>query len=203
MKKLTAIRSVAFAAAATLAMAASAQNNVELGNPEFLGDGCLPGSASAVLSNDRQSLSILFSGYSTEAGYTTGKQFDRKACNMAIPVRVPQGISVSIFSVDYRGYNNLPRGAFSDFNVEYFFAGSRGPSFRRRFTGPINDDYIITNDLIGTAVTWSPCGREVILRANTSIRVTTNSRRDQAMATVDSTDVSAALIYRLQWRRCN
>jgi hypothetical protein len=53
------------------------------------------------------------------------------------------------------------------------------------------------------AIVWSGCGANTILRANTTMLVQSNSRRQQAMATVDSADVQAGLIYHLQWRRCH
>lgn len=197
------MRSIALALAFAVATAAtaSAQEGVALGLPSFGGTGCPAGTVSVVLSPDSRSLSILFDGYQVEAGGVTGRVFDRKSCNVAIPVHVPQGLSISILSIDYRGYNNLPRGARSVFNVEYFFAGGRGPVFSRTFQGPLDSDYLISNELVASALVWSGCGVDVNLRTNSSMRVTTTANR-QALATVDSEDVSAAIIYHLQWRRC-
>jgi hypothetical protein len=48
---------------------------------------------------------------------------------------------------------------------------------------------------------WSACGQDVLLRTNSSVRVTSPGAR-AAEATVDTEDVAAALIYRLQWRSC-
>jgi hypothetical protein len=41
----------------------------------------------------------------------------------------------------------------------------------------------------------------VNLRTNSSIRVTTTGNK-QALATVDSEDVNAAIVYLLQWKQC-
>jgi hypothetical protein len=182
--------------------AALAQSGIRVGEPSYGGTGCPAGSASVTMTPDGTSLSILFDQYVVEAGGETRRTLDRKSCNVAIPVHVPQGYSVAVIGVDYRGYNFLPRGARSDFNVEYFFAGALGPRFARSFQGPIDSDYLISNTLIASAVTWSPCGQDVILRTNTSLRAQTNARREQTLATVDSQDVNAALIYSLQWQRC-
>lgn len=195
--------SIALAALAlTLGFASAAHaENMTLGEPGYGGTGCPGGSVSATLSPDATSLSLLFDEYIVEAGGDTGKKFDRKSCNIAIPVHVPQGISVSIIAIDYRGYNNLPPGADSQFNVEYFFAGARGPTFTRKFTGPKNEDYLIQNELKAQTIVWSKCGADVNLRTNSSIRVNTKNNQ-QAMATVDTQDVSAAIIYQLQWKKC-
>jgi hypothetical protein len=175
--------------------------DITLGEPGYGGTGCPGGSVSATLSPDATSLSLLFDSYLVEAGGDTGKKFDRKSCNIAIPVHVPQGISVSVLSIDYRGYNNFSAGADSQFNVEYFFAGARGPTFTQKFKGPKDEDYLIHNELTAQTIVWSKCGADVNLRTNSSIRVNTKNNQ-QALATVDSQDVSAAIVYQLQWKKC-
>ncbi len=190
------------AAIALVATASQAHpDDISLGAPAYGGDGCPAGSVSATLSPDEKALSILFDQYQASAGGDTGRSFDRRSCNVAIPVHVPQGRSISILSIDYRGFNKLPRGGRSQFNVEYFFAGGRGPSFRRNFNGPLEDDYIISNELVADALVWSGCGVDVNLRTNSSLRVNT-SRNREALATVDSEDVTAAIVYHVQWRAC-
>lgn len=193
----TAVASAAFLLSASLAHA----DDISLGVPGFGGSGCPGGSVSATLSPDAKSLSILFDQYQVAVGGTSGKSFDRRSCNIAIPVHVPQGRSISVLAIDYRGFNHLPSGGGSQFNVEYFFAGARGPTFRKDFRGPINSDYTITNNLVADTLVWSPCGADVNLRTNSSMRVSTSANAE-AMATVDSQDVKAAIIYHLQWRAC-
>jgi Domain of unknown function (DUF4360) len=176
-------------------------DDISLGTPGYGGTGCPDGTVSATLSPDAKSLSLLFDQYQVSVGGTTGKSFDRKSCNIAIPVHVPQGLSVSILKIDYRGFNRLPRSATSQFNVEYFFAGTRGPSFQRTFRGALEEDYLINNELLAQAVVWSGCGADVNLRTNSSMRVSTVSNRE-AMSSIDSQDVNASIVYHLQWRKC-
>jgi hypothetical protein len=196
---------LALSAALAVALSGSAaladSHDIYLGQPSYGGTGCPGGTVAASLSPDAKSLSLLFDAYQAEAGGETGRSFDRKSCNVAIPVHVPQGYSVSILRIDYRGFNFLPRYASSQFNVEYFFAGSRGPTFRRNFSGPLNADFQIRNNLGIESLVWSACGADVILRTNSSMRVTTSGGR-QALSTIDSEDVNAGIVYQLQWRRC-
>lgn len=180
----------------------AAANDLQLGEPSYGGTGCPAGSASVSLSPDSKSISLLFDQYVVEAG--GARTLDRKNCNIAIPVRVPQGYSVSVFAIDYRGFVGLPAGARATLNVDYFLAGQgRGIRKTKSFSGPNNTDYLTSDQLGLEAIVWSGCGADTILRANTSMMVQSNSRRQQALATVDSADVNAGLIYHVQWRRCN
>ncbi len=189
-------------AALMLSAPAFAADDISLGKPGYGGTGCPDGSVSATLSPDAKSLSLLFDKYQVAVGGTTAKSFDRKSCNIAIPVHVPQGLSVSILKIDFRGFNQLPQSATSQFNVEYFFAGTRGPAFQKVFRGPLQEDYLINNELTVQAVVWSGCGADVNLRTNSSMRVQTVANRE-AMASIDTQDVNAGIIYQLQWRPCN
>ncbi|HBI47979.1 MAG TPA: DUF4360 domain-containing protein [Smithella sp.] len=176
-------------------------DDISLGEPGYGGTGCPAGTVSVTLSPDAKSLSLLFDQYQVAVGGETGKSFDRKSCNVAIPVHVPQGMSVSVLKIDFRGFNQLPRSATSQFNVEYFFAGTRGPSFKRVFRGPLAEDYLINNKLAVESIVWSGCGADVNLRTNSSLRVQTAGNRE-AMSSIDSEDVNAGIIYQLQWRQC-
>ncbi len=194
---------ITLALAGWLISSAAMAQSLQLGQPAYGGSGCPGGSASTVLSPDASELSILFDQYISEAGGSSGKRIDVKSCNLAVPVRVPQGWSVAIFKVDYRGYTAIPAGAQSRFTVEYFWAGSRGPRVQRTFAGPRNTDYMVTDQLLASTLVWSACGAEVNLRMNSTMMAQTNNRNEQTLATVDSVDVSSGVIYHLQWRRCN
>lgn len=177
---------------------------LQLGYPSTGGNGCPQGTVSASLSPDNAELSILFDEFIAEAGPSVGKRMDRKSCNISIPVSVPQGYSVSVIGVDYRGFVALPdRRASATFSAEYFFANSRGPRFSRNFRGEQFSDYFIENDLLVTAQVWSACGAKTNLRVNASMALMNSSRYDDAMATVDSADISSGIIYQLQWKRCH
>lgn len=189
------------AALTVLAGTQAQAESLRLGQPAYGGTGCPAGSASVSVSPDQTALSILFDSFTTEAG--SSKPIDRKSCNISIPVTVPNGYSVAVFQVDYRGFTAVPRGAQARFDAEYFWAGSRGFRVSRVFAGPYNDNYTVTDGLLATTMVWTPCGASVNLRVNASMMAQSNSRREQTIATVDSADISSGLMYHLQWRRCN
>lgn len=177
-------------------------DTIQLGYPAYGGNGCPAGTASAVVSPDGSALSIIFDQFTTEAGQGSGRTMDRKSCNIAVPVHVPNGFSISIIAVDYRGFVSLPQGASARLTAEYFFAGMRGPQFMKDFFGRQDTDYTFNNQLGVQAMVWSPCGADVNLRVNAAMMVR-NAGYQTAMATVDSADMSAGIIYQVQMRRCN
>lgn len=181
----------------------SAPNGVSLGAPVVNGSGCPIGTTAAALAPDGSALSILFNSYQVEAGGNTGKRVERKNCNIAIPIQIPQGYSVSVYNIDYRGFNGLDRGATSRFSVDYFFAGNHGPGFTKTFYGPLNQDFLLSNRLTAEATVWSACGASVDLRISTSMMLQADGRAAQSMASVDSADINSALVYSLQWKRCD
>ncbi|MEK6773482.1 MAG: DUF4360 domain-containing protein [Bdellovibrionota bacterium] len=186
------------------ALTAEAQlaKGMRLGMPDYGGTGCPAGSASVSLSPDEDAISVLFDQFTVEAG-STGRRVDRKACLLSVPVTVPQGYSIAVIQVDYRGFNVVPgNGAYNRINTEYFWAGIRGPTYSQIFRGPNNDDFTLTNGIMTENLVWTPCGASVQLRVNTSIMAQSNNRMEQTLMGVDSADISSGLIYHVQWRRC-
>jgi len=178
-------------------------DDVYLGQPGVGGSGCPSGTTSTTLSPDKKALSILFDEYSAEAGDGTGKRVDRKTCNMAIPVHVPQGLSVSVFKIDYRGFVSTPVGGSAKLSVNYFFSGIQGLRVNRNFPGGFDDEYIFSDNLQAGAIIWSECGRDVNLRINSSMMAKSNQRMDDSLGTVDSIDVTSGLKYHLKWKHCS
>ncbi len=190
----------------TLALLASSHvyaQGIRIGTPAYGGTGCPNGTASVTVSPAEDAISVLFDQFVTEAGGTTGRRFDRKSCNLTIPVRVPGGYSVAIFAVDYRGFNAVPSGGYNKLTAEYFWAGMRGPTMTRQFNGPTASDYTATDNLLASTLVWAPCGQSVNLRINAGLMSMANSAMQQTLGTVDSVDLTSGLIYHIKWQRCH
>ena len=199
MKKLLAVCLLTFVSS-TPAWAGN-PNDISLGTPGYGGTGCPQGTVTAVLSPDAKSLSVLFDQYFTQTG--RGVKLGRASCNVAVPVHVPQGLSVSLVAVDYRGFADIPQGGTGNFSVEYFFAGMKGPSRSVNFPGNYADNFTVSDTLQVGAIVWSACGEDVILRSNSNIRATKKGNfGDDAYIAVDSADFNAGIIYKLQWKHC-
>merc|ERR1711933_4121 len=158
-----------------------------LGEPTMFGSGCPEGSVQIITSFDGQTVTVLFSQYSAQ---TSGENTrDRASCNLAIPVDVEPGYSVGVFSVDYRGYTNVPpeSESYSKFSAEYFFAGVGGPKEKRTYEN-YSGEFSIVDNIYGSVI-YSECDPSVIFRINTSIVASKeSSQSSDVLIQVDSTD---------------
>ena len=181
---------------------ASGLDDVAIGYPAMGGTGCPAGSASIALSPDAKTLSVLFDSFQVEAAGATRTQ--RKSCDIAIPLHVPSGMTVSVYQIDYRGFNSLPgSGAWSRINSSYFIPGSsQSLNFSKLWQGPMDDDYLFSTPLTAQSLVWSPCGADINMRSKVSMQVSTNAYGEQALSTVDSIDMNASMLYHLNWNTC-
>lgn len=178
------------------------RKGLQLGDPIVGGSGCPAGTSAAVLSPDATQLSILFDEYIVEVG-SNNKKINRKSCNFAIPVLIPAGYSVSVFKVDYRGYMYIPRGGMGRFSAEYFFVGRRGMKVNKSFRGGTDDEFLIDNNVAISAQNWSICGKDTIIRVNSSILLKTNNNYEDAFASIDSADIDSGVVFSLNWKKCD
>lgn len=176
---------------------------IRFGYPDHGGTGCPQGSVSTTLSSDGATLAILFDQYLVESGNTVGKTVDYKSCNIRIPVDIPHGWTLSVIRADYRGYNFLAnRNSSAVMSLQYSFgAGNSGRRYNRTFYGPLNDSYLISDQLPVESFVTSRCGERTIFNINTSIRNVSRDGR-QALTTLDSADLSSGIVYQLSWKRC-
>ncbi len=184
---------------ASQAQAAPNVSGVKISSTAYGGNGCPSGSASVVISPDKTSVSFLFDEYIAEAGGQGQRTFDRKKCDIALGLKIPRGISVSLVDADYRGFHDLPRGATATFTRDYFFAGKTGPSLKKTWRGARSDDFKVTDNLAVMAKVWSKCGTDVILRSKSAATVKTK-RGHEALMMVDSIDLKSKTLFRYNFR---
>jgi hypothetical protein len=194
-----------FLTLATMMLSLAVNAQIQLGSPIYGGTGCPAGTASVSLTEDQQTLSILFDSFVAQAPTAQNATFDRKSCNLRIPVRVGPGYQVALIAFDYTGFAAIPSGGRGQFEARYAYVGQQRPAiFRKNFMGPQVSNYSLKNELISTSMDWSPCstGRDLMMTVDANILAMTNSRYDAAQLSIDSVDVSAGLLYKVQLRRC-
>jgi hypothetical protein len=190
--------------AALLLSVAAANAQISLGSPVYGGTGCPAGSASVSLTEDQQTLSILFDSFVVQAPTVQNAMFDRKSCNLRIPVRVGPGYQVALIAFDYNGFAAIPSGGRGNFEARYAYVGQMRPAIFRKSFGAQIGNYSLKNELISTSVDWTPCstGKDLMMVVDANILAQTNARRDSAQLSIDSVDVSTGLLYKYQIRRC-
>lgn len=184
----------------------ASQAQIRLGNPIYGGTGCPAGSAAVTLTDDQSFLSVLFDSFVAQAPTAQGASFDRKSCNLRIPVSVGPGYQVALIAFDYTGFSAIPSGGRGQFEARYAYVGQRRPAiFRKSFSSGQVGNYALKNELISTTVDWTPCstGRDLMMTVDANILAMTNYRKDAAQVSIDSMDVSAGLLYQVMIRHCN
>lgn len=160
--------------------------------------GCPEGSYSVVNSPDGTSLSILFDAFAVSSGA------EQKQCNLQVPLLLPEGYSLGVYRVDYRGYANLARKEESELTVDYQLGPrNKGRRFQRKIKGETDDDFLFTENIGAGLMKRIGCGEAAVL--DVSVRLTlAASGQSEAMATLDSADGAArgGLIYYLDTKKC-
>lgn len=193
--------SVLFGVVTLVAGPAAAQPlDIELGEPIVGGNGCTPGTVRATLTPDKSQVTILFDDYIAES--SAERTFVRRTCNVAVPILVPDGVSVTVIKIDARGVARVPReGVDARFEAEYFFAGSSGLPAVQVFQPGYSGNFLTSANITGTL--WSECGNDVIARANTSITAESAEDGGNTLIMIDSADVSRGQItYSLRSKEC-
>lgn len=186
-------------ALASLSVYAEPNDAIRIGMPSYGGSGCPAGTASLTLSPSGESAAVLLDEFSLEMGGAGTPLMDRKSCDLAIPIHVPEGYSVALNQAAYVGYLDLPRGGNARLSIEHFFAGARGPRLATTFQGPKNQEFTLVGPPSGAATVWSSCGQDVILRVNASLIVETNAAREKAKAAIERLTFERLI----KWRKCN
>lgn len=165
-------------------------SGVTFEDPTYGGSGCLDGDLSSTPAPDGTSLSVIFDAYTASAGGDTHRRLTRKNCELVIPVTLPAGTRAAIVGVDYRGFNNLPCGAQSTFEAEYFLGGDATTPYRKIFYGPDDEEFLIRNTVDAEDLDWTACGGAANLRISTAVTARANVRLDETETVVDSADVA-------------
>lgn len=186
VKTLVAAATLALVAIASQTAAAAPMSGAYFGKPAIAGSGCKAGTTDYALTPDGQTLSVLFDSYSASSG--------NKSCNLAIPVRVPQGYQVSLLTADYRGF---VKGSAS-LNRSYFFAGGTGPMLVTPLYSKAGKEYLQRDNMLTMSKTLSKCGQDVNLRINSRIV----PKGYKSNISVDSLDLKNGILFQLKWKKC-
>jgi hypothetical protein len=168
------------------------------------GSGCAPGTADVAISPDNSAFTAIYSAYLAQAGPGVPVTENRKNCQLNVLVNAPSGYTFAIAKVDYRGYGFLQRGATAQQRANYYFQGMTVSSYANHaIAAPLDDNWIVTDEVPIVSQVFRPCGEQRNLNINTELRVAKGTSTDVSYLTMDSTDGSIETIYHFSWMRCH
>ena len=176
---------------------------IEIGDIGFGGNGCPSGSGPKI-KDPQFDKKIVFEplDFYLEAGKDS-KRLIRKTCNLSIPVKVPQGISLSFDNIDFSGNLDLEKGDSLRFSAEYFVAGQKGPKLKRTFKGPKTESFNLISPSLETPQNWTKCGESVNLRINTSLLLRSKATSEnKGFAVLNAIKIGNDLRGSLKWKKC-
>jgi hypothetical protein len=154
-----------------------------------------PCEADYVLAPDNSALSILFSDLTVEGSGAT-------ECTIDVPLQLPEGMSLGVYRVDYRGFASLAKKDVATLRVD-FELGPKGNSrnFKRSVRGAMEDDFAFSENIGAGLMKRVGCGVDAHLRGSVSLSL---DGAGDALATLDSGDGASrrGLVYRFNLRKC-
>jgi len=205
----------AFVAGAALAIPAPAteENGLErrflpaepitINDISYGGNGCPQGSIGANIGGGGTLMSIAYDKFIAQSGPGLSMSDHTKFCQLTLDIHVPQGVQFSIMQTDFRGYCAIPKGLSAYQKATYYFTGQTNDvTYQSKFIGPVNKDYLFSDNVgIGSAV-WSPCGKSALLNIKSRVGIEPLTSNKKGLITTDSTDLKFTQIFHLKWQKC-
>ncbi len=181
-----------------------------------MGAGCPAGSASANVSPDGSTVSIIFDRLNTDIPATAERVHLRTQCTVELGLKFGGQYRMAIIGSDVRGFASVPSLARSKIKIQHRSIFSWQPkdlakmNFQREIVGPHQEDLMMQTRFSNRPL-WSHCGTQ--MRYNTMIFPfmwialeieSENSNPTEGLITsIDTLDVGGdpALVYHLAWKR--
>jgi hypothetical protein len=155
-------------------------------------------SATAVSAPDGSALTILFDEMTV-----SGDAEALASCTISAPLDLPEGYSLGVYRVDYRGFAQLAKGQTAELSVDYNLGPrNNGRSFKRKVKGPTDEDFALSENIGAGLMKRVGCGTEAKLDVEVALRL--DRPAAEALATLDSSDGASrrGLVYYFDLKRC-
>lgn len=162
-------------------------DNIRLGRPSIIGNGCSNGTFTASVAKDKSAITIIFNDYIAQAGEDVRKGLELKSCNITLPIFAPLGYRLKFVAVDLRGYVSLEgRNAKASIRTRFMIPGHLPLEYNREFNNNFDDDFLFRN--VFTKDAWTVCSGATYLSFRTELKVRASPFTEHALATIDSID---------------
>ncbi len=201
---------IAFSAVFSSAAVAQMSNQARILGVRLSGSGCSSATASAALTADGQTLSLLFDNYVAEIGVGSKNPQStqiRMNCNVLVDMSVPFGYQYAISETNYQGFAAMPKSAFGLHRFTQIIPNQAVPTLKEaQLRGPLNSNYNVS-------VRQKP-GREIYSQCNSTNQTVEllselqlaylpgTTDRSIAMINLDSIDTGVNSRFKLIWRKC-
>ncbi|RJQ76768.1 DUF4360 domain-containing protein [Pseudonocardiaceae bacterium YIM PH 21723] len=163
------------------------------------GSGCPAGTVSVAPAPDNSGFVIRLSNFQASAGGGAPTTSSRQNCQANLAVRVPAGYTWTIDRVDRSGSVNLAAGATGLVQATHYFQGSQDQAtWSHTFTGPLQQDWQLSQVIDPASQVWAPCGEQRNLNVNSELRVSTGADN----AVTSTLREREEHFYRFAWKRC-
>jgi hypothetical protein len=167
------------------------------------GSGCKKDTTAVAVASDNTAFTVSYSEFIAEAGPGSPGTANRKNCQLAVNVHVPQGFTYAVAKADFRGYADLQAGATGLHRTSYYQQGSsQTERADQDFEGPVKRNFTVTNKTEIEELVWSRCGEDTIFNVNTELRINAKDSTGTSFMAMDSTDGSARTLFQVSWKRC-
>ena len=168
---------------------------------QVAGSGCSAKNVSMAMTQNQTLMTLSLDGFAVEAGRSMGRRLDRKACQISMPISVPEGYQVSVTAVNYTGYTSVPSGGMARVEIETFLGDDRGLQTEKVFSSPYDAAY--RSSVSPAGLRWSVCGENFDMKVKAAMLVQSNNRMDSVSTVMNGMDPNAKINFNLQWRKCS
>ena len=198
------LAALAFVAAAAATSAFAKQKLYDRGERVLEAQGCPAGAYSIVTAPDGGAISVLFDNFAV-AGTEANGGFARMTCAMEIPLHLPEGYSLGVYQVDYRGFAHLGDKQRAELQVDYGTGrGNRGRRFHRDVKGVYDGDFTFNENLRGGILKRVGCGEDAVLNFRATLTLVSKRGAREGTMALDSVDGAPAggLVFGLDLKKC-
>jgi len=191
------------APAATTTAVGPNPTEVYINSITYGGTGCPQGTVGTFISADRSTFTLIFDSYVASIGPGISVTAGRLNCQLNVDLQYPSGFQYSVLGTTFRGYAGLDKGVSGVQQATYYFSGSSTQvSTSTTFTGPLSQDYEISDTIPFTSTIFSPCGAALPLNVNSQVRLTSTVSTATGILTDDSIDGKISYVVGVQWQKC-
>lgn len=198
------LAAVAFVVAATAASAFAKPPVTAHSVRTIETQGCPAGTFSVVTAPDGGALSVLFDNFVVNGTDANGG-FARMTCAMEIPLGLPEGYSLGVYQVDYRGFAHLGEKQRAELRVDYGTGrGNRGRQFHRDVKGVYDGDFTFNERLRGGILKRVGCGEDAVLNFRATLTLVSKRGAREGTMALDSIDGApvGGLVFGLDLKKC-